>query len=254
MKFRKETVALQWFEAAITFLGAYIGARNCPLAYVTREVALPDPQRPAILIDKCYSDEHNLIEDKLVVFLSHDHTLFKDDNAKVYELLEEALRGSSMDSTIQPHKRWKDNRKAWIALNEQHTGTDKWLSVLTKEENLLKQRIYTGKVQSQYSLEMHYDNHRHGHLQIKSASEHVSSQLPNQSTRVCSLLDTFKCTNSLLMARIANIQCDQDPKGKLHDFEKAVAFLLPACPVALRIAKGGEIVNNKTAGRYLGLV
>ena len=50
------------------------------------------------------------------------------------------------------------------------------------------------------------------------------------------------------MARIANIHCDQDSTGKLHDFEKAVAFLLPACPVALRLARGGEIVDNKTAG------
>ena len=50
------------------------------------------------------------------------------------------------------------------------------------------------------------------------------------------------------MARIANIHCDQDPDGKLHDFEKAVAFLLLACPVVLRIAKGRELVDNKTAG------
>ena len=99
---------------------------------------------------------------------------------------------------------------------------------------------------------MHCDNHRHSHLRMKSALEHVSFQLPSQSTRVCTLLDTIKCTDSLLMARIANIQCDQDPKGKLHDFEKAVAFLLLACLVALCVAKGGakggEIVDNKTAG------
>ena len=51
------------------------------------------------------------------------------------------------------------------------------------------------------------------------------------------------------MARIANIHCDQDPTGKLHDFEQAVAFLLPACPVALCLARGGDnIVDNKTAG------
>ena len=50
------------------------------------------------------------------------------------------------------------------------------------------------------------------------------------------------------MARIANIHCDQDPHGKQHDFEKAVAFLLPACPVAICIAKGGELVDKKTAG------
>ena len=154
-----------------------------------------------------------------------------------------------MDPTIQLYKRRKDGMKAWIALNEQHAGTNKWLTELTKEENLLKQRIYTGKAQSRYSLKMHCDSHRHSNLRMKSASEHVSYQLPNQLTRVCHLLDTIKCTNLLLMARIANIQCDQDPKGKLHNFEKAVAFLLPACPVALRqAARGREIVDDKTTG------
>ena len=76
----------------------------------------------------------------------------------------------------------------------------------------------------------------------------MSYQLSNQSTRVRYLLDTIKCINSLLMARIANIQCDQNSMGKLHDFEKAVAFLLPACPLAKRLATAGEIVENKTAG------
>ena len=51
------------------------------------------------------------------------------------------------------------------------------------------------------------------------------------------------------MTRIANIHYDQDPKGKLHNFEQAVAFLLLACPVALCLARGGDsIVDNKTAG------
>ena len=248
MLFRKNTVTLRWFEAATTFLSAYIGARNCPLAYVTRELAVPDPHRPALLIDKCYSDEHDSIKNELVAFLCHDHTLYKDDNAKVYELLEEALRGSTMDPTIQPYKRRKDGRRAWIALNEQHAGKDKWITELAKEEVLLKQRIYTGKPQSRHTLEMHCDCHRQSNLRMISASEHVSYQLPNQSTRVRYLLDTIKCTDSLLMARIANIQCDQDALGKLHDFEKAVAFLLPACPLARRLATAGEIVEHKTAG------
>ena len=185
----------------------------------------------------------------MVAYLSHDHGLFKLDNAKLYELLEEALRGSAMDPTIQPYKRWKDGRKAWVALNQQHAGKDKWLTELTKEENSLKVRVYTGKVQSRYTLEMHCDGHRSSHLRMKSASEHVSFQLPNQLTRVRHLLDTIKCTDLLLMARIANIHYDQDPKGKLHDFEQAAAFLLSACPVTLCLVRGGDnIVENKTAG------
>ena len=107
-------------------MSAYIGSRYCPLAYVVRKVAVPDTQRPPLLIDKCYLEEHHSIKDEMIAFLSHNHSLFKEDNAKVYELIEEALRGSAMDPTIQPYKRRKDGRKAWIALNQQHAGKDKW--------------------------------------------------------------------------------------------------------------------------------
>ena len=50
------------------------------------------------------------------------------------------------------------------------------------------------------------------------------------------------------MARTANIQCDQESNRKQHNYEKAVAFILPACPVALRIARGVPITENKTTG------
>ena len=184
MKCQRETVTLHWFEGAKTFLSAFIGAWNCPLAYVVRGNAIPDPQRPPLLVDKCYSDEHNLIKDELVASLSHDHGLVREDNAKVYKVLEEALRGSAMDPTIQLYKRRKDGRKAWIALNQQHAGKDKWLTELTKKKKSLKQKIYTEKIQSRYILEMHCDGHRSSHLRMKSASAHVSFRLPNQSTRV----------------------------------------------------------------------
>ena len=244
----KTVVTLRWFEAAETFLSAFIDTRHCPLAYVVRDKAVPDPQRPPLLIDQCYSEEHHSIKDEMIAFLTHDHSLYKEDNAKLYELLEEALRGSAMDATIQPYKRRKDGRKAWIALNQQHAGKDKWLTELNKEKSSLDLRVYTGKYQSRYTLEQHCDSHRSSYLRMKNAAQHVNFQLPNQSTRVRALLDTIKSTDSLLMARIANIHCDQDAKGKLHDFEQCVAFLLPACPMALRAARGEETVVNKNAG------
>ena len=49
------------------------------------------------------------------------------------------------------------------------------------------------------------------------------------------------------MARIANnIQCDQESDKKLHNYKLAVVFLLPAYPVALCLARGEPIVDNKT--------
>ena len=82
---------------------------------------------------------------------------------------------------------------------------------------------------------------------MKSAAEHVEYQLPNGPTRVRYLLEIIKCDNAALMARISNIQYDQDPDGKLQDFGKAVAFFLLACPMALCLARRESIVTKKTA-------
>ena len=112
MKFCKETVALGWFKATNIFWDAFIGARNCPVAYVLREEILPDRSSSPLLIDTCYSEVHNLIKEELTAFLSRTYTLYKGDKAQVFKFLEETLRGSSIDPIIQPYKQRKDGRKA----------------------------------------------------------------------------------------------------------------------------------------------
>ena len=37
----------------------YIGTQNCPLAYIVCDKAHPDPQRPPLLVNKCYLDKYN---------------------------------------------------------------------------------------------------------------------------------------------------------------------------------------------------
>ena len=68
---------------------------------------------------------------------------------------------------------------------------------------------------------------------MKSAAEHLLYQLPHESTKIGYLLDTIKCSDADLRVRIAYINCDNSPNGKQHDFELAIVFILPACPVAL---------------------
>ena len=62
--------------------------------------AIPTGTSPPLLINLCSLYEHNLIWEEQVAYLGHNHTLFKDDNGLVFEILWEALMGSSMASTI----------------------------------------------------------------------------------------------------------------------------------------------------------
>ena len=97
------------------------------------------------------------------------------------------------------------------------------------------------------TLEMYCDSHWFSHLCMKSAAEHIQYQLPNESTKVQYLLDTIKCNDPDLRAQMANINFDDDPNGKQHNFELTVAYIMPTCPVALCIARRDPIVDNKTA-------
>jgi len=46
--------------------------------------------------------------------------MFRDDNAKVYYLLEEATRSTGYAASIKPFQRLKNGRGAWLALVAQY--------------------------------------------------------------------------------------------------------------------------------------
>eukprot|EP00957_Ditylum_brightwellii_P123619 9424877-Ditylum_brightwellii.AAC.1 len=69
---------------------------------------------------------------------------------------------------------------------------------------------------------------------MEAASQHVNFQLPNGHSHVGYLLASIKNNNAGLQATMTNINSDQNVDGMRLDFEKAVAHLLPYCPVAKR--------------------
>ncbi len=77
------------------------------------------------------------MEVELVARAAHNHALYRDDNAKVYYLLEEATRTTSYSASIKPFQRMKDGRAAWLALTSQYAGKDKWEQELKKQDDLL---------------------------------------------------------------------------------------------------------------------
>ena len=62
---------------------------------------------------------------------SHTHPLYKQDNASVFTMIEEASCGTHFSNTIQPFKIRKDGQGTWLALILSHMGDDKW-EIITK--------------------------------------------------------------------------------------------------------------------------
>ena len=194
---------------------------------------------PPNLNNQPYAEKYGSIEAELIARASHDHALFREDNQEVYYKLEEATRGTTYAASIKPFQQSKDGRGAWLALVSQYAGVDKWETELKKQEKVIHTRPWKG--QSNYSLEKFVSMHRNAFISMQQCAQHVSYQLPNDHSRVGYLLDNIQCNDAGLQAAMAGIRADNDPNNpysKRYNFEAAVAYMLPYCPVAKKLQTG----------------
>ncbi len=237
-KISKALPVIKWTEAFRDFLARVYGVRYIPLSYVIRETVQVPAAAPLLANNQPHSTEHGSVEAELVARASHEHPLYRDDNASLYHYLEEATRATSYAASIKPFQRGKNGRGAWLALVGQYAGQDKWEAEIRKQEQLLHTRQWKG--QSNYSLEAFISSHRNAYVSMEACSQHVTYQLPNQHTRVGYLLDAIQCADAGLQAAMASVRTDTGPTGMRNDFEATAAHLLPYDPVAKKRAAGSK--------------
>ena len=239
-KISKALPIIKWTEAFQDYLHRLIGVRTIPLAYVIRhEVDVPVVP-PTQANNKPHSIVYGSIEVELVARASHDHELYREDNASVYYHLEEATRGTTYAASIKPYQRNKDGRGAWTALTSQYAGQDKWEAEIKRQDDLLHTRVWKG--QNSFPLEGFIAQRRNAYVSMQQCADHVSYQLPNEHTRVGYLLEGIQCSDAGLQAAMASVRTDTDPDGMRNRFEKGAAHLLPYDPVA---KKRAAATNNK---------
>ena len=74
-------------------------------------------------MDEPHSEEYGSIEgDQTHHRLSHTHVLFKVDNAKVFDIIKQGVRGSNIAPTIAPYCKHRDGQGALKAIIDQHAG------------------------------------------------------------------------------------------------------------------------------------
>ena len=112
---------IRWAPIFKDCLSSSFGSRG-PLICVLRE----DPEVTDEVIDpllpSCYCGVSEIVIAELESHLSHSGPIFKNDDATVYMKIEEAARGTSVESTIKPVSRRKDGCGAFQALMSNHTG------------------------------------------------------------------------------------------------------------------------------------
>ena len=229
-KITRSLPIINWTEAFFDFLHRVIGTRTIPLAYVVRPEAEVPVAVPVLANGQPYGDEHGSVEAELIARASHNHPLFREDNASVYYLLEEATRSTGYAASIKPFQREKNGRAAWLAIVGQYAGEDKWRALIKTSEDMIHNRRWKGS--TTFSLEKFIGQHRAAFVSLSQCAEHVPYQLPNELSRVTYLLDNIECLDPPLQAAMALVRNDNGPTGKMNDFEATAAFILPHDPVA----------------------
>ena len=222
---------VRWTESFEDFLHQVQGSRHIALAYLIREDAVPRDPAPPLLNHRCYSAEHKSVMGELIARANHDHTMYTDDNQKLYSFLEEATRTTQYASSIRPFSRSKDGREAYLSIKRQYAGKDKWQAEIKKQENFIHTRVWKGN--SNFTLESFITQHRAAHVSLQRCAQAVPHQIPNERTRVIHLTDAIQCSDAPLQAAIAHIKSQSDdPGGMANNFEEAAAYLLQFCPVS----------------------
>jgi hypothetical protein len=112
--------------------------------------------------------------------LDHDHPVYDDDNHAIFDMLHDSLQGTTFGATINPYKKKKDGRKAWLALLNQHAGQDHWDAEVKRENSFLTSHIWKGN--GNVTLAKHVAKHRNSYTSLETCALHVDYQLPNERT------------------------------------------------------------------------
>lgn len=231
---------LQWLEAYEDHAHRAYTDKGRPFAYVIRaldERPFPcPPARPG----KPFAAAYDTLEEEMIARLTHDHELFRSDNAAVYLDIEKALRGTTYAPTIKPFTARKNGRGAFLALQQQFGGKPAYKQLINDAVEVMYKRKW--KAHGSFPLATFVAQHRAAFVNMQLGAVHVQHQVPTEFTRVDLLLQAIECTASDLSTHLALVRADEGIDGKMNDFEAAVAFILPFDPVALKRHGAGS--NN----------
>ena len=213
-----------------------IGTKKVALNYIIRDNATPTLIEP-LEVNRVTSNNYETLMDELIDRVPHDGPEYTADNARVYQILQEMVGGSSHEASIKAFRRARDGRAAYFALLQHNLGSSKWDRVIDHCENYLLRNEWNGK-NIRFTLKMHITKHREAHNELVRASQFVDYELPNGHTRVGRLIKSITSKDGAILAAITNIHGD---RVKRNDFEEAADFLLLTAPDAKEIERSYRI-------------
>ena len=226
------------------------GVCKVPLVYIIRQSATPIALEP-LGIDKITSDNYDSVIDEMIVTVQHTGPNYAEDNAKVFQVISDIIAGSSHEASIKAHRRARDGRAAYLALQLHNMGSSKWDRIIDDCENYLLKREWNGR-NYRFTLKSHIAKHRDAHNELSRASEFVTYELPNEHTRVSRSIKSVTSRDPSIVAAITHIQGDNTRR---NDFELAADFMLLNAPAPKEMQENHRVSalgTGTTAGNGNG--
>jgi len=213
-------------------LSSVLGVRKVPLIYVLcKKVAVENivnAPLPAIATSNLsYAAKYDSFHEEMIGCSSHDHPTYSADNKHVFTIINEALADTIYATSVKPHSRKKNGRAAYKSLVSHNCGNSKWETVSEVTERKVTRSEWNGQSNC-FTLVKHIQNHCAAHNDMLRSSEFVNYEVPNDCTRVTSLLLSITSTDPRGVSAKTSILADG--LSKRNDFELTADFLLKAAP------------------------
>ena len=217
-----------------------LGSRKIPLSYVIRENENP-PALENLAANKATGASYDSIMDELITYVPLTGDQYIEDNAKVFQIIQDMVAGTTFESSIKSHQRNRDGRSSYFALCQHNLGSSKWEKIIEDAETYVMKREWNGK-NYMFSLKSHISKHREAHNEMVRASQFIAFEVPNEHTRVGRLIKSITSKEPAIISAITHIQGNHMQR---NDFEEASDFLLLTAPkVKTNSSSGSQRISN----------
>ena len=202
MKLKGPDKILDFIDEWPEQLALYNGQNGRPLSYVIRD----DVQMPLAALDPAFGAPNSIYgqpRDEIAARAAHGTPQFQVDNAKVFEMLNDAIGTHKHVKTwIKAFARAKNGRAAWIAFKAHFRGSSELEAIEAAAEKALDTAKYTGE-KPRYNFETHVSKHLRAHLDMEKATGVTMAE----NTKVRKLLASIDC--SMMVAAVAGIRAQE---------------------------------------------
>lgn len=128
-----------------THLCDRLGVLKVPLSYVIRAYENPAPIEP-LRATSIHSNTYENLMEELIMTTPLTGTSYKEDNTKVFQIIQDMVSRTAFEASIKAHQRSCDGRAAYMALCQHNMGALKWEKIIENAETYLMCQEWNGRI------------------------------------------------------------------------------------------------------------